>query len=99
MRLIDAEKIKDFASHYTEFDGVSLTEREKDLVEDVCKKISTQMPTAYDLNMVVGQLRERFCCSECIPEIQKKGVKETCGDCLTYDVKNIVRAGGIDEQR
>ena len=56
MRLIDAEKIKAFASHYTEFDGIPLTEREKDLVENVCKKISTQMPTAYDLDGVLERL-------------------------------------------
>lgn len=58
MRLIDAEGIEKFASHYTEFDGVPLTEREKDLVENVCKKISTQMPTAYDLGGVLRRLEE-----------------------------------------
>lgn len=98
MRLIDADGIEEFAAHFTEFDGKPLTEREKDLVKNVCGKISTQMPTAYDLAGVILQLRERFCCSECIPEIKENGVKETCGNCYAYDAKKIVRAGGIDEQ-
>ena len=56
MRLIDAEKIGEFASHHTEFDGKPLTKREKDLVDNVCRKISTQMPAAYDVDRVMEQL-------------------------------------------
>lgn len=96
MRLIDADGIEGFASHYSEFDGKPLTEREKDLVKNVCGKISAMMPTAYDQGRVIRQLEERFCCSECIAEIREKGVKETCRNCTTYDVKKIVKAGGIN---
>ena len=58
MRLIDADGIEEFAAHYTEFDGIPLTEREKDLVKNVCGKISSMMPAAYDLDRVLGRLEE-----------------------------------------
>ena len=99
MRLIDADGIEGFASHYTEFDGKPLTGREKDLVKNVCGKISAMMPTAYAQGRVIRQLEERFCCSECITEIREKGVEETCRNCPTYDVKKIVKAGGMNESQ
>lgn len=46
MRLIDADELGGFASRYTEFDGEPLTGRERDLVRNVCGKISAMMPTA-----------------------------------------------------
>ena len=60
MRLIDAGGIEGFASHYSEFDGKPLTEREKDLVKNVCGTISGQMPAAYCLDKVLEQLKEEM---------------------------------------
>ena len=60
MRLINADRIKEFADYYTELDGEPLTEREQLLVTCVCEKIRELMPTAYDVDKVVGRLeRER----------------------------------------
>lgn len=86
MKLIDADDLMDALR------GNVLV----DVTPEIEKTISGQ-PAAYDKDRVIRQLRERFCCSECIPEIREKGVEETCRDCSTYDVKKIVRAGGINE--
>lgn len=86
MKLIDADKLMDALR------GNVLV----DVTPELEKAISEQ-PAAYDQDKVIRQLRECFCCTECIPEISEKGVKETCGNCTAYDVKKIVRAGGINE--
>lgn len=86
MRLIDADKLMDALR------GNVLV----DVTQEIEKTISGQ-PTAYDQDKVIRQLGGRFCCSECLPEIREKGVEETCRDCPTYDVKKIVKAGGINE--
>ncbi len=59
MKLIDAEKIEGFAAYYTEFDGEPLSEREKDLVNCVCKKISTMMPAAWNPGRILDLLEEK----------------------------------------
>lgn len=91
MRLIDAEKIVEFASRYTEFDGEPLTDREKDLVRNVCGKISAMMPTAYDLDKVVEALKSEMCdtsmCPDCDQDIY-------CDECRAGRAEKIVRGGG-----
>ena len=100
MRLIDADGIEEFASHYTEFDGIPLTEREKDLVRNVCGKISAQMPTAYDPVRVIDYLEEEA-------RKYKNYADKNTGVLQAYnrgaavasmDVIEKVKAGGTDEQ-
>lgn len=92
MRLIDAEKIVEFASRYTEFDGEPLTDREKDLVRNVCGKISAMMPTAYDLDQVAGQLEKEISDSSMCPDCDKDIY---CDECRAERAAKIVRGGGI----
>ncbi|MDE7045151.1 MAG: hypothetical protein K2O97_09120 [Acetatifactor sp.] len=99
MRLIDAEKIEGFASHYTEFDGKPLTEREKDLVKNVCGTISGQMPTAYDIERVMEQLeekKEQFLNSKSADARFRKYCM-TVATGVSY-ATDIVKAGGTDDQ-
>lgn len=89
MRLIDAEKIEEFASRYTEFDGEPLTDREKDLVRNVCGKISTVMP-AYDTGRLRQKIKGALCCNECQEDIRKFGREETCRHCWGAEVLRVI---------
>lgn len=98
MRLIDAERIGEFAARYTEFDGKPLTDRERDLVRNVCGKISSVMPTAYDIGRALRQAREHFCCAECAEEIRERGREETCRGCPGEEVVRMIKGGMEDGQ-
>lgn len=94
MRLIDADGIKDFASRYTEFDGEPLTDRERDIVRNVCGKIGAMMPTAYDLEGVVEALkkgiRDTSMCQDCDKDIY-------CDECRAEKAEKIVRGDSHDK--
>lgn len=101
MRLIDADGIEGFASHYTEFDGKPLTEREKDLVKNVCGKISAMMPTAYDIDRVIEQLekkKEKFIYYSKNADARLREYCRAAAKVVSYSI-DIVKAGGMNESQ
>lgn len=92
MRLIDADAVLDMMNSQMDMQELYLPIQFKELVID-------QLPTAYDVDKVVAELKKesKSSCGKCkarFPYIRSKTI--FCEQCATLRAIRIVKGGGVD---
>jgi len=100
-RLIDADKFAEIMKKFSESD--TFKEDCRKAYESVYLMLTVDKekysPTAYDVDKVVEEINEVFCCKDC--EYADDECSNVCATCcekeVTDDICRIVRKGGVNE--